>query len=115
MKSLYDEIVNWEKICVGDSVISFVDRGLIDISVSSYVMFNVFVPLLISFIVGAWVVKTKPGFIERISVDVSFVSSSIIVFSLIVKFCFIVFSFSSSASLYRMFSIWIEKFPCRVV
>ena len=105
MKSLYDEIVICEKICVGVSVISPVDSGVIDSSVSSCVRFSVAVPLLVNLIVGVWVVKMKPGFIESISVEVAFVSSSIISFSAMVKFCFIVVDLSSSASLYRMFSI----------
>ena len=104
---MYDEIFVVEKTSVGDSVISFVCNGWIDIMVSLWVALIVEVPLLISFIVGVWLVKMKPGFIERIWVW--------FVVSWIVKFCWIVFDLSSFVSLYRMFSILIVKFPGRVV
>ena len=47
------------------------------------------VPLLINFIDGVSVVKTKPGFICRICVDVSLVSSSVIV-SFVTLNCFVI-------------------------
>jgi len=73
------------------------------------------VPLLINFIDGVFVVKTRPGFICRICVDVSLVSSSII-FSSVMLNCFvIVVACRASASLYNISEISIEKFPSRVV
>lgn len=104
---MYDWILIVEKTSVGDIVISFVFRGWIEIGVSLYVMFRVCVPLFVSFIFGVWVVRTKPGLIDRIWVW--------FVESWIVKFCWIVFDLSSFDSLYRMFSILIVKFPRLVV
>ena len=104
---MYEDIFVVEKTLVGDSVIVSDVSGWIDVGISLYVMFRFAVPLFISFNSGVWVVKMKPGLIERIWVW--------FVESWIVKFCWIVFDLSSSVSLYRMFSILIVKFPSRVV
>jgi len=88
---LYDDISVIEKTWVGMNVSSSVFNGWIDIVVSLYVMFRVDVPLFISFIFGVWVVRMKPGLIDRTCV--------LFVESLIVKFCWIVFDLSSPASL----------------
>ncbi len=63
------------KTSSGVNVISWLAAGARDNSFSLYVRFRVVVPELISFSDGVVVVKTKPGFIFRIWVDVSFVSS----------------------------------------
>ena len=104
---MYDDIFVVEKTSVGASVIVFVFSGWIVIVILLWVTFNVFVPLFVSFNSGVWVVKMKPGLIDR--VWVWFVESWI------VKFCWMVFDLSSSDSLYRMFSILIVKLPSRVV
>ncbi len=78
-------------------------------------MFNSAVPLLINFIVGVSVVNTKPGFIWRICVDVPFVSSLIIFFSVMLNCFVIVIDCRDSVSLYNISDISIEKFPFRVV
>ena len=53
--------------------------GFRDVSFSLYVRFRTELPELMNFIDGVSVVRMKPGFIVRISVDVSLVSSLIIV------------------------------------
>jgi len=96
-----------EKTLVGVNVISSVFNGWIEIVVSLYVIFSIAVPLFVSFIVGFWVVNIKPGLIDRIWVR--------FVESWIVKFCWIIFDWSSPVSLNRMFPILIVKLPSRVV
>jgi len=105
--SLYVEICVVENVVIGIGLIVWVCVGSIEIGISLCVMFSVAVPLFVSFISGVWVVKMKPGLIDRIWVW--------FVESWIVKFCWIVFDLSSSVSLYRMSLIWIVKFPSRVV
>ena len=63
---MYDDIFVVEKTLVGMNVISFVCSGSIENVVSLYVIFRVDVPLFVSFISGVWVVRTKPGLIDRI-------------------------------------------------
>jgi len=94
---------------------SWVSSGWRDNSVSPYSMFSSAVPLLVNFIEGICVEKKNPGFICRICVDVSFVSSSVII-SFVMLNCFvIVVDCRASVSLYKTFDISIEKFPVRVV
>jgi len=107
-KVLYDEMFNSENTSVGVRIISCVACASRKICASSYVTFRAELPVLINFILGIWVVKMNPGFIERISVEVSFVSFFISNVSDIVVDCRVL------ASLYKMFGIWIVKFPSRV-
>ncbi len=64
--------------------------GWRDISFSKQVKFNIEVPLLMNFNFGSSVVRMNPGLITRISVLVSFVSSSVIKLFFIVIGCSIV-------------------------
>lgn len=105
-KSLYDDILSFEKTSFGVMVIFCVAWGWRKIAVSSYVMFRVEFPVFIKFIVGIPRVNTNPGFIDR-------VSSGFVV--LIIMFSSIVFDWRIPFCLYKMFSTWIEKFPSRVV
>jgi len=92
---------------------SWTSNGWSVISVSPYCISNVAVPLFVNFIDGVSAEKKNPGFICRICVDVSFVSSLVIICSVMLNCFVIVVDCNTSASLYRTFDISIEKFPSR--